>query len=129
MEITEEQYQQVAHLFPVPRGNVKLSNLQVLNAVLYLAEQGCKWRGLPERFGPWHTVYMRWQRWNEQGVLTRVFAGLQEIGVLPEHWAVMALDSTSVKGHPDATGAPKKGAASLRQVPRRAEHQGSWAGR
>ena len=108
MEITEEQYQQVAHLFPVQRGNVKLSNLQVLNAVLYLAEQGCKWRGLPERFGNWHTIYMRWQRWNEQGVLARVFAGLQEIGVLPEHWAVLALDSTSIKVHPDATGAPKK---------------------
>ena len=108
MEITEEQYQQVAHLFPVPRGNVKLSNLQVLNAILYLAEQGCKWRALPERFGHLHTVYMRWQRWNGQGVLTRVFAGLQELGRLPEHWEVLALDSASVKVHPDATGAPKK---------------------
>ena len=108
MEITKEQYQQVAHLFPVQRGNVKLSNLPVLNAVLYLTEQGCKWRALPERFGHWHTVYMRWQRWNEQGVLTRVFAGLQELGLLPEHWAVLALDSASVKVHPDATGAPKK---------------------
>ena len=38
MEITEEQYQQVAHLFLVQRGNVKLDNLQVLNAILYLAE-------------------------------------------------------------------------------------------
>ena len=88
-------------------GNVKLSNLQGLNAVLYLAEQGCKRRGLPECFGPWYTIYMRWQRWNEQGVLARVFAGLQEIGALPEHWAILALDSTRVKVHPDATGAPK----------------------
>ena len=38
MEITEKQYQEVTYLFPVQRGNVKLSNLQVLNAVLYLAE-------------------------------------------------------------------------------------------
>ena len=57
MEITEKQYQQVAHLFQMQRGNVKLSNLQVPNAVLYLAEQGCQWRGLPERFGLWHTIY------------------------------------------------------------------------
>ena len=42
MEITEEQYQQVAHLFPVPRGNVKRSNLPVLNAVMYLAKPGCQ---------------------------------------------------------------------------------------
>jgi hypothetical protein len=31
----------------VQRGNVSLSNLQLLNALLYVAEHGCKWRGLP----------------------------------------------------------------------------------
>ena len=108
MEITEEQYQRVDHLFPVARGGVKLTNLEVLNAVLYLAEQGCKWRALPERFGHWHTVYMRWWRWNEQGLLARVFAELPELGLPAAAWAVLGLDSTSVKVHPDATGAPKK---------------------
>ena len=108
MEITEEQYQQVDPLFPVARGGVKLTNLEILNAVLYLAEQGCKWRALPERFGPWHTVYMRWWRWNEQGLLARVFAELPELGLPAESCAVLGLDSTSVKVHPDATGAPKK---------------------
>jgi len=44
MEISETQYQQIAHCLPVQRGNVRLSNLQVLNAILYVAEQGCKWR-------------------------------------------------------------------------------------
>ncbi len=80
MEITEEQYQRVKHLFPVARGRVKLSNLAVLNAVLYLAEQGCQGWGLPESFGNWHTVYMRWSRWNERGVLAQVFAARQELG-------------------------------------------------
>jgi transposase len=51
MEITEEQYERIKDALPVQRGNVRLSNLQVLNAVLYVAEQGCKWRGLPKRFG------------------------------------------------------------------------------
>ena len=59
MEITEAQYERIAPIFPVQRGNVSLSNLQVLNAILYVAEQGCKWRGLPPRFGNWHTVYTR----------------------------------------------------------------------
>ena len=108
MEITEEQYQRVEHLFPVARGGVKLSNLPVLNAVLYLAEQGCQGRGLPESFGNWHTVYMRWSRWNERGVPAQVFAALQELGLPSEQWAVLGLDSTSVKVHPDAAGAPKK---------------------
>ena len=51
MEITEAQYERIKDALPVQRGNVRLSNLQVLNAVLYVAEQGCKWRGVPKRFG------------------------------------------------------------------------------
>ena len=56
MEITEAQYQRIAHCLPVQRGNVRLTNRQVLNAILYVAEHGCKWRGLPAQFGKWHTV-------------------------------------------------------------------------
>lgn len=39
-------------LKPVQRGNVRLANLDVLSAMLYIAENGCKWRALPERFAP-----------------------------------------------------------------------------
>jgi transposase len=77
MEITEEQYARIKDSLPVQRGNVSLTNLQVLNAILYVAEQGCKWRGLPKRFGRWHTIYMRMSRWAKNGVLDRVFEQLQ----------------------------------------------------
>jgi transposase len=77
MEITEEQYARIKDSLPVQRGNVSLSNLQVLNAILYVAEQGCKWRGLPKRFGRWHTIYTRMNRWAKSGVLDRVFEKLQ----------------------------------------------------
>jgi hypothetical protein len=39
MEITEEQYSRIKKSLPVQRGNVRLANLQVLNAILYVAEQ------------------------------------------------------------------------------------------
>ncbi len=52
MEITGEQYEIIKDSLPIQRGNVKLQNLEVLNAILFVAEQGCKWRGLPPRFGP-----------------------------------------------------------------------------
>ena len=77
MEITEEQYARIKDSLPVQRGNVSLPNLQVLNAILYVAEQGCKWRGLPKRFGQWHTIYTRMNRWAKNGVLDRVFEKLQ----------------------------------------------------
>ncbi len=57
MELTEEQYRRIEGCLPRQRGNVSLSNLAVVNAMLYVAEQGCKWRGLPRRFGNWHTIY------------------------------------------------------------------------
>src|SRR5947209_13517966 len=68
MELTEEQYAHIKDSLPVQRGNVRLTNLQVLNALLYVAEHGCKWRGLPKRFGRWHTIYTRMNRWAKQGV-------------------------------------------------------------
>ena len=65
MEITEEQYQRIAPCLPVQRGNVSISNLQMINAILYVAEHGCKRRGLPERCGNWHTIYVRMNRWSK----------------------------------------------------------------
>ena len=66
MEITEEQYARIESVLPRQRGNVSLSNLTVLNAILYVAEHGCKWRGLPQRFGNWHKIYTRMScsRWS-----------------------------------------------------------------
>jgi len=108
MEITEAQYQRIAHVLPRQRGNVSLSNLHVLNAILFVAEQGCKWRGLPKRFGKWHTIYTRMNRWAKNGVLDRVFAQLQREQIVRIKIEAVALDSTIVKVHPDGTGALKK---------------------
>ena len=108
MEITEAQYKRIASILPVQRGNVSLSNLQVLNAILYVAEQGCKWRGLPPRFGNWHTVYTRMNRWSKKGVLDRVFEYLQREQIVRIKVEAVSLDSTTVKVHPDGTGALKK---------------------
>ena len=108
MEITEEQYVHIQDSLPVQRGNVSLTNLQVLNAILYVAEQGCKWRGLPKRFGPWHTIYTRMNRWAKNGVLDRVFEQLQLEQIVRIKIEAFSLDSTSVKVHPDGTGALKR---------------------
>ena len=108
MEITAEQYEKIEDSLPTQRGNVRLSNLQVLNAILYVAEQGCKWRGLPARFGNWHSIYMRMNRWAKNGVLDRVFEKLQLEQIVRIKIEAFSLDSTSVKVHPDGTGALKK---------------------
>ena len=108
MELTPQQYEKVKDSLPLQCGNVRLSNLEVLNAILYVAEHGCKWRGLPGRFGKWHTIYVRMNRWAKNGVLDRVFEKLQLEQIVRIKIEAFALDSTSVKVHPDGTGALKK---------------------
>ena len=108
MEITQAQFEQIADCLPTQRGNVSHRNLAVLNAILYVAEHGCKWRGLPKRFGNWHTIYTRMNRWSKSGVLDRLFQKLQQSQIVRIRIEAVSLDSTMVKVHPDGTGALKK---------------------
>ena len=108
MELTQVQYERIAPLLPRQRGNVSLSNHQVLSAILYVAEHGCQWRGLPERFGNWHTIYTRMNRWSKNGVLDRVFEHLQREQVIRVRVEALGLESTGIKVPPDGTGARNK---------------------
>ncbi len=108
MKITPEQYEKIKASLPVQRGNVRLLNLTVLNALLYVAEHGCKWRGLLKHFGNWHSVYVRMNRWAKNGVLDRVFEKLQLEQIVRIKIEAFWLDSTIVKVHPDGTGALEK---------------------
>ena len=63
---------------------------------------------LPKRFGNWHTIYTRMNRWSKSGVLDRVFEKLQHAQIVRIKIEAVGLDSTIVKVHPDGTGALKK---------------------
>jgi transposase len=76
-----------------------------LEALLYLADSGCKWRQLPERFGTWDAVYNRFRRWLDAGVFERLFADLPPPTGLDGIRRVF-IDSTTVRAHPHAAGAP-----------------------
>jgi transposase len=76
MSLAEVQYEVIRPLLPVQRGNVRIANLDVINAVLYVAENGSKWRSLAERFGNWHTIDTRLRGWAEAGVLERLLRRL-----------------------------------------------------
>ncbi len=122
MKITSEEFKLIKELLPKQRGNVTVSNLHVLNAVLYVAEQGCKWRALPKKFGNWHTIYTRMNRWAKQGVLDDVFSELQANDIINIQVEHVSVDSTAVKVHPDGTGALKK-TARKRSVNREPDGQ------
>lgn len=84
-----------------------ISDRHALEAVLYVLREGCRWRALPESFGHWMMVFMRYKRWVERGVWWKVLMRLQKAHVLEVKIAFM--DSTVVRAHRHAAGAQKKG--------------------
>ena len=108
MTLTREQLDRIKGYLPIQRGNVKTGNLTFIRALLYVAENGCKWRALPAEYGNWNSVYKKANRWAKAGVLERVFAALQKEQIIAITIEVLAMDSTSIKVHPDAHGALKK---------------------
>ena len=107
MEIGEKEYEKIAYALPKQRGHV-VKMIVFLNALLYLIENGCKWRKLPEKYGKWSTIYKRASRWAKNGTLTTVFIALQRAEIIKIRIERISLDSTSIKAHPDAHGAAKK---------------------
>ena len=89
---------------PANRTASGISNLQLLNALLYVVEhEHANGVSLPKHFGNWHTIYARMNRWSKAGVLDKVFARLQEEQILAIHIEHVCLDSTTIKVHPDST--------------------------
>ena len=79
---------------------------EFVEAVLYLNRTGCPWRDLPGALGRWHAVYMRFRRWEERGVWRRLWEGLQAEPFAQAQ--ALFMDSTTVRAHHHAAGAPKK---------------------
>ena len=87
-------------------------------------QDGAPWRDLPECYGKWITVCRRFNRWSGNGAMERLFTALQEERIIAVEVRVLAMDSTSVKVHQHAAGAPKKGGLPVRRrLPGRAERQ------
>lgn len=89
----------------------KVSDRHALEGALYILREGCRWRSMPEFFGHWMVIFMRYKRWVERGVWWKVLMRLQKVGVLQVN--VTFMDSSVIRAHRHAAGARKKGAAKL----------------
>jgi transposase len=103
--ISDEDFDRIKDLLPgrhgTPGARAKDNRLFV-DAVLWIAKTGAPWRDLPERFGPWNSVWRRFDRWARRGVWQKVFEALQDPDL---EWLI--LDSTVIRAHPHAAGAKK----------------------
>jgi transposase len=88
---------------PGQTGWLARDNRRFIDAVLWIARTGAPWRDLPERFGNWNSAWRRFDRWARKGTWSGVFEALQDPDL---EWLI--LDSTVIRAHPCAAGAPKK---------------------
>jgi transposase len=116
-ELSDGQWARLAPLLPPQRrsgrGRPAKDHRLVVNAILWRLATGVPWRDLPERYGPWRTVYSRFRRWQRAGVWDRALAALQTAADATGDldWSLHFLDGTTVRAHQHAAGA-KKGAMS-----------------
>ena len=75
----------------------------ILNAMFWLARICARCEDLPERYGPWKTVYSHFCKWRDDGTLLRIFQSLNENADMEN----LSLDSTVIKAHPHSNGAKK----------------------
>ena len=108
-EISEKQWNRIRDKFPPEKkpqgGRPGKSNREMLNGILYWLNTGIPWRDLPERFGPWQSVYSRFRAWTKAGIWEDILTALIEQDLVDE--TTLMLDSTTIKVHQHASGVKK----------------------
>ena len=105
--LPEDQWSQI-HQFLIACPNVYVGNplacRNFVEGVFWVARSGAQWRLLPETYGKWNSVYKRFSRWCNKGIFTQL---LQYFVDDPDMESLI-IDSTIVRAHPCAAGAPQK---------------------
>lgn len=105
-DLSEAEWRLIEPLLPnKSRGVVRVDDRRVLNGVFYVLRTGSPWRDLPERYGPYTTVYNRYNRWAKAGVWLTIFEALAARS--PQ--SMQMIDSSIIRAHQHAAGG-KKGA-------------------
>ena len=80
-ELTDNEWNRITDLLPAEftgkQGRPRKNNRVILNGIIWIARSGAPWRDLPERYGPWETVYSRFRKWIDDGILDNIFRVLK----------------------------------------------------
>jgi transposase len=121
-ELTDEQWALVEPYLPrstARTGRPASDRRTQLNGIFWILSTGAPWRDLPERFGPWQTVYDHFRTWRKAGVFAAVVEALQVKLDNGGHvdWELWCVDGSSVRAARAAAGADKKVSAGTRASP------------
>jgi transposase len=118
-ELTDLQWEQIAPFFPDRyhhggAGHPWKAHRPLVNGILWHLHTGAPWPDTPERYGPWQTVYDRFNRWRQDGtwakILDALLLRLDQAGFIDRDlWLV---DASVIRASRAAAGAKKKGGAA-----------------
>ena len=76
-DLSDEEWTIIEPLLPRRgKGKRRVDDRRVVNGIFYVLRTGAPWRDLPERYGPWQTVWRNFNEWRQAGVLEDVKAAL-----------------------------------------------------
>lgn len=115
--LSDAEWVRIAPLLPRGRrGAHRVDDRRVISGIVHMLRSGARWRDCPAVYGPYTTVYNRFNRWSQQGLWREIFFALT--GSTGGCAGSAAVDSTHVKAHRSAAGA--KGGPSARPSAARA---------
>jgi transposase len=104
-DLTDFEWSVIEPILPMDRRGPKpKNNRQILNGMFFILRAGCPWRDLPERYGPYTTVYNRFNRWRKAGIWDKLMDAI----VKAHEGKVQMIDSSIVRVHQHASGVKKR---------------------
>jgi transposase len=109
--LSDAEWARIEPLLPRGRkGAHRVDDRRVISGIVHMLRSGARWRDCPPEYGPYTTIYNRFNRWSRQGIWLAMFEALT--GRSPV-FGSFAIDATHIKAHRSAAGA--KGGTSVRR--------------
>jgi transposase len=103
-DLSEAEWRLIEPLLPnKSRGVARVDDRRIINGIFYVLRTGSPWRDLPERYGPYTTVYNRYNRWAKAGVWLKMFETLAARSLQ----SLQMIDSSIIRAHQHAAGGKK----------------------
>jgi transposase len=118
-ELSDQQWARISSLFRQRTrigkvGRPPNDHCRIVNGILWILHTGAPWRDLPERYGPWQTVFTRFNGWRRDGTWARIATSLldelDDKGEIDHD--LWCIDGSVILASRAAAGGEKRGSGS-----------------
>jgi transposase len=100
--LSDAEWAKIEPLMPRGRrGAHRVDDRRVISGIVHMLRSGARWRDCPSAYGPYTTIYNRFNRWSRQGIWFEMFEALTgSTGII----GTVSIDSSTIKAHRSAAG-------------------------